>query len=137
NCNRPTIVKLPNSVFQPYASVATNLLCLTKGEQTEEIWYWENKLREGVKCYAKTKPIHKSEFDGLKKWWNKRKESDQAWKVPIKTFEENGFNLDIKNPHIAEKEHTYSSKELLSMLHDSFRKSDDLLSKLKLELDNE
>jgi len=52
-------------------------------------------------------------------------------------LEENGFNLDIKNPHIAEVEHTYSSKELLSMLHDSFKKSDELLSKLKMELDNE
>jgi len=29
------------------------------------------------------------------------------------------------------------NKEIFSMLHDSFRKSDDLLSKLKLELDNE
>jgi type I restriction enzyme M protein len=136
-CNLHTVVRLPNSVFQPYASVATNLLFFTKGEPTKEIWYWEHKLPEGVKAYSKTKPIQKSEFDGLKKWWNKRKESDQAWKVPIKTLEENGFNLDIKNPHVKEEEHTYSSKELLSMLHDSFKKSDVLLEKLKMELDNE
>lgn len=31
-CNVHTIVRLPNSVFQPYASVATNLLFFTKGE---------------------------------------------------------------------------------------------------------
>lgn len=133
-CNLHTIVRLPNSVFQPYASVATNLLFFTKGEPTKEIWYWEHKLPEGVKAYSKTKPIQKSEFDGLKKWWNKRKESEQAWKVPIKTLEENGFNLDIKNPHITEEEHSYSSKELLSMLHDSFRKSDKLLDDLMKEL---
>ena len=66
--------------------------------------------------------------------WDKRKKSEQAWKVPIKTLEENGFNLDIKNPHITEEEHTYSSKELLSMLHDSFRKSDELLDNLMKEL---
>ena len=95
-CNLHTVVRLPNSVFQPYASVATNLLFFTKGEPTKEIWYWEHKLPEGVKAYSKTKPIQKSEFDGLKKWWNKRKKSEQAWKVPIKTLEENGFNLDIK-----------------------------------------
>jgi type I restriction-modification system DNA methylase subunit len=136
-CNLHTVVRLPNSVFQPYASVATNLLFFTKGEPTKEIWYWEHKLPEGVKSYSKTKPIQKSEFDGLKKWWSKRKESDQAWKVPIKTLEENGFKLDIKNPHIAEVEHTYSSKELLSMLHESFNKSDVLLEKLRMELGNE
>ena len=36
-CNVHTIVRLPNSVFQPYASVATNLLFFTKGEPTREI----------------------------------------------------------------------------------------------------
>ena len=46
-CNVHTIVRLPNSVFQPYASVATNLLFFTKGEPTREIWYWEHKLSEG------------------------------------------------------------------------------------------
>lgn len=136
-CNLHTIVRLPNSVFQPYASVATNLLFFTKGEPTKEIWYYEHKLPEGVKAYSKTKPIQKNEFEGLKKWWNKRKKNDQAWKVPIKTFEENGFNLDIKNPHIAEVEDSYSSRELLNMLHGSFRKSDELLGKLKQELSNE
>lgn len=136
-CNLHTIVRLPNSVFQPYASVATNLLFFTKGKPTKEIWYWEHKLPDGYKAYSKNKPIQKNEFDNLRKWWNERKENDNAWKVPISKLEENGFNLDIKNPHVAEKEHTYSSTELLSILHDSFKKSDELLSKLKMELDNE
>jgi type I restriction enzyme M protein len=136
-CNLHTVIRLPNSVFQPYASVATNLLFFTKGEPTKEIWYYEHKLPEGVKAYSKTKPIQKSEFEGLKKWWNEREENEQAWKVPVKTLEENGFNLDIKNPHLAETEKASSSRELLSMLHDSFRKSDELLEKLKQELINE
>ncbi|ULQ61048.1 type I restriction-modification system subunit M [Brucepastera parasyntrophica] len=137
SCNLHTIVRLPNSVFQPYASVATNLLFFTKGEPTKEIWYWEHKLPEGVKAYSKTKSIRKDEFESLKKWWKKRKENEQAWKVPIKTLQENGFNLDIKNPHIKEEEKTYTSKELLDLLHESFQKSDELLIQLKKELINE
>ncbi|MBF0414038.1 MAG: N-6 DNA methylase [Desulfamplus sp.] len=136
-CNLHTIVRLPNSVFQPYASVATNLLFFTRGESTREIWYWEHKLPEGMKSYSKTKPIQKIEFESLKKWWDKREENEQAWKIPITTLQENGYNLDIKNPHIQEEEHTYSSGKLLSMLHDSFTKSNDLLSKLNKELGNE
>ena len=97
-CNLHTIVRLPNSVFQPYASVATNLLFFDKGKPTKEIWYWEHKLPEGVKAYNKTKPIQKSEFDGFKKWSEKRKETEQAWKVSIDTIASNGYNLDIKNP---------------------------------------
>lgn len=133
-CSLHTIVRLPNSVFQPYASVATNLLFFEKGKPTKEIWYWEHKLPKGVKAYSKTNPIHKSEFDELKKWWNKRKINEQAWKASIKEIAANGYNLDIKNPHAPEKKQAYSSSEILSMLHESFHKSDELLDKLKKEL---
>jgi type I restriction enzyme M protein len=134
-CNLHTIVRLPNSVFQPYASVATNLLFFTKGEATKDIWYWEHRLPGGMKAYSKTKPIQKAEFAALKKWWTRRKETGQAWKVPVKTLRDSGFNLDIKNPHVPKEEQAYSSAELLAMLHESFRKSDELLIKLKKALD--
>ena len=136
NCNLHTVVRLPNSVFQPYASVATNLLFFEKGRPTKEIWYWEHKLPEGVKAYNKTRPIQKGEFEGLKKWWKKRKENDQAWKISIETIVANGYGLDIKNPHVPEEEHSYSSSEIVAMLHNSFRKSDELLDVLKKELGN-
>lgn len=134
SCNVHTIVRLPNSVFQPYASVATNLLFFEKGKSTDEIWYWEHKLPEGMKAYSKTKPIQKSEFDNLRQWWTNRESSDQAWKINIDDLAKNGYNLDIKNPHIAEEEYTYTSAELLEMLHQSFRESDKLLEQLKNEL---
>lgn len=130
-CNVHTIVRLPNSVFQPYASVATNLLFFTKGEPTKEIWYWEHKLPEGQKSYSKTKPIQKSEFASLLAWWNNRSENDDAWKVPIEKISENGWNLDIKNPFLKEEEITYSTTELLDMLQDSFKKSESLLEELR------
>ncbi|MDD5483749.1 MAG: N-6 DNA methylase [Kiritimatiellae bacterium] len=134
NCNLHTIVRLPNSVFQPYASVATNLLFFEKGKSTKEIWFWEHKLPEGVKAYSKTKPIRKSEFDGLKKWWRKRRENEQAWKVSMEAIIANGYNLDIKNPHVPEEEQSHSSTEIVSMLHDSFRRSNELLERLKKEI---
>lgn len=133
-CNVHTIVRLPNSVFQPYASVATNLLFFTKGEPTKEIWYWEHHLPEGQKAYSKTKPIQKSEFDTLKTWWNNRAENEQAWKVGIDDIKNNGYNLDIKNPFVKEEEKTYSTEELLSMLHESFKKSDELIIELSKDL---
>ena len=133
-CNVHTIVRLPNSVFQPYASVATNLLFFTKGEPTKEIWYWEHKLPEGQKSYSKTKPIQKSEFASLKEWWGKRVENEKAWRVPVEKIAENGWNLDIKNPFVKEEEVTHTTGELLQMLSDSFKKSDELINELKKEL---
>jgi len=130
-CNLHTIIRLPNSVFQPYATVATNLLFFTKGTPTKEVWYYEHRLPEGAKAYNKTKPIQAKEFEPIKKWWNDRKESDIAWKVPIKTIIERNYDLDIKNPTKQEEIQEYNSVELMELLHNSFDKSNALLNQLK------
>ncbi len=131
DCNLHTIIRLPNSVFQPYATVATNLLFFTKGTPTKEVWYYEHKLPEGQKAYNKTKPIQAKEFDPIKTWWTDRKESDIAWKVPIQTIIDRNYDLDIKNPTKQEEAHEYNSVELMDLLHGSFDKSNRLLEQLK------
>ena len=131
DCNLHTIIRLPNSVFQPYASVATNLLFFTKGEPTKEIWYYEHRMPDGYKSYNKGKPIQAKEFEPLKLWWNNRKESEICWKVSMDTIKERGFDLDIKNPNKQEEEREYNSNELMLMLSKSFQKSNDLLNHLK------
>ena len=105
-CNLHTIVRLPNGVFAPYTGIKTNLLFFTKGEPTKTIWFYEHPYPAGAKSYNKTKPIRIEEFDVEKKWWKKRKESEQAWKVPIEQIQESGYNLDIKNPHDRSVAHT-------------------------------
>jgi type I restriction enzyme M protein len=134
DCNLHTIVRLPNSVFKPYADVATNLLFFTKGEKTKKVWYYEHKLPNDYKSYTKNKPIRLSEFDTLKDWWNNRQVNDQAWQVDVESIKVNGYNLDIKNPHQVEEEIQHTSAELLELLHQSFVKSDDFLTKIKSEL---
>lgn len=131
DCNLHTIIRLPNSVFQPYATVATNLLFFTKGTPTKEIWYYEHRLPENQKAYNKTKPIQAKEFEPIKAWWNNRTESDVAWKVDISTIIDRNYDLDIKNPRKIEETHEYTSQELLSLLNESFAKSHALLSQLK------
>lgn len=98
-CNLHTIVRLPKSVFAPYTPIATNVLFLTKGEPTRDVWYFEHKLPEGVKAYSKTKPMRLEEFEVEKTWWSNRRETQQAWKVSAAAIAKNGYNLDIKNPN--------------------------------------
>ncbi len=131
DCNLHTIIRLPNSVFQPYATVATNLLFFTKGTPTKEVWYYEHKLPEGQKAYNKTKPIQAKEFDPIKTWWTDRKESDIAWKVPMQTIIDRNYDLDFKNPTKQDETHEYNSIELMDLLHNSFDKSNSLLEQLK------
>jgi type I restriction enzyme M protein len=126
-----TIVRLPQSVFAPYATVNTNLIFFEKGKPTKEIWYYEHTLPDGVKAYSKTKPIRIEEFDPIKKWWNKRKESEVSWKVPMQTIIERNYDLDIKNPNKKVEEVVYDRVSLINQLEKSFEKSISLLNELK------
>ena len=100
--NLHTIVRLPNGVFAPYTSIPTNLLFFDRSGPTREVWYYEQPLPEGRKNYTKTAPIQFEEFAPLVSWWNKRKENEQAWKVPAAELLANGCNLDRKNPRAKE-----------------------------------
>jgi len=133
-CNLHTIIRLPNSVFQPYATVATNLLFFDKGQTTKEVWYYEHRLPEGQKSYSKTKTIRLEEFNPIREWWNNRQESEISWRVPIQSIIDRGYDLDIKNPNKLEEVHEFTSDELLLMLESSMQKSFGLLNHLKSEL---
>jgi len=99
DCNLHTIVRMPKGVFSPYTSIKTNLLFFTKGEPTKEIWFYEHPYPKGYKSYSKTKPLRIEEFEPEKEWWNNRVENEHAWRVPVEHVVENGYNLDLKNPH--------------------------------------
>jgi type I restriction enzyme M protein len=109
-CNLHTIVRLPNSVFKPYASIGTNLLFFEKGEPTKDIWFYEHRVPEGQKAYSMTKPIRLEHLQGCIDWWGGpqrqgREETPQAWKVTAEDVKADGYNLDIKNPHSVADDH--------------------------------
>ena len=109
-CNLHTIVRLPNSVFKPYASIGTNLLFFEKGSPTKEVWFYEHRVPESQKAYSMTKPIRFEHLQGCIDWWGgtKRKgreETEVAWKVSIEDIKARGYNLDIKNPHTVANDH--------------------------------
>jgi len=48
-CNLHTIIRLPPTVFSPYAGIATNILFFSKGDSTKEIWYYQIKKKRRIK----------------------------------------------------------------------------------------
>jgi type I restriction enzyme M protein len=109
-CNLHTIVRLPNSVFKPYASIGTNLLFFEKGTPTQDIWFYEHRVPAGQKAYSMTKPIRMEHFAACAEWWGGperagRVETAQAWKVTADEVKARGYNLDIKNPHTVADDH--------------------------------
>jgi type I restriction enzyme M protein len=134
-CNLHTIVRLPNSVFKPYASIGTNLLFFEKGTPTKDIWFYEHRVPEGQKAYSMTKPIRFEHLQGCIDWWGgaKRKgreETPQAWKVTAEDVKARGYNLDIKNPHTVADDHG-DPKMLLEALNGAEAETVKLRDQLK------
>jgi type I restriction enzyme M protein len=139
-CNLHTIVRLPNGVFNPYTGIKTNLLFFTKGRPTTHVWYYEHPYPEGVKSYNKTKPMRFEEFATEIAWWGDeadgfkaRKQTEQAWHVPIADIVARNYNLDIKNPHVGEQI-SHDPDELLARYRDIMAEVGSIRERLKQEL---
>ncbi|MDA3919696.1 MAG: N-6 DNA methylase [Salinisphaera sp.] len=134
-CNLHTIVRLPNSVFRPYASIGTNLLFFEKGTPTTDVWYWEHQVPEGQKAYSMTRPIRLEHLADCAEWWGGaerqgREGSPRAWKVSAEEIKARNYNLDIKNPHTEDEDHG-DPEELLAELNDAEAEIQALRDQLK------
>ncbi|MFI6210858.1 N-6 DNA methylase [Nocardia brasiliensis] len=103
-CDLHTIVRLPQGVFAPYTQIPANLLFFEKGRRTKETWFYEVPTPEGRRGYSKTKPMQFEEFADCADWWGGkerigREPNERAWKVHAKEITDNGYNLDLSNPH--------------------------------------
>jgi len=134
-CNLHTIVRLPNSVFKPYASIGTNLLFFEKGEPTQDIWFYEHRVPESQKAYSMTRPIRVEYLQDCGDWWGGierkgRQENEVAWKVSLADIKSRGYNLDFKNPHAVADDHG-DPAELLAKLEQDEQKTANLRDQLK------
>ena len=137
-CNLHTIVRLPNSVFKPYAAIGTNLLFFEKGEPTTETWFYEHRVPEGQKAYSMTRPIRVEHFRQCVDWWGGAKregrvDSESAWRVTADEVRARGFNLDFKNPH-AVADAVGDPEDLLAQLNETEQEAASLRDQLKATL---
>ena len=102
NFNLHTIIRMPQSVFSPYTSIATNILFFDNKPSEGNVWFYRMDIPEGIKHFSKTKPIRLENFDPVIEWWNDRKEikdtDTETYKSKCYTtseIAENGYNLDL------------------------------------------
>jgi len=130
--NLHTIVRLPNGVFAPYTSIATNILFFDKTKPTEKIDYYQVPLPKDLKNgFTKTKPFKTEHLQGVKAWWHNRdKEDKNAYSATIEEIEKANYNLDFKNPNNGNKEKEYSLHELLTIMKEKSRNIQRLIGEL-------
>ena len=114
-CNLHTIIRLPQSCFAPYTSIATNLLFFDKTGPTKETWFYRLDMPKGYKHFSKTKPMVREHFAPVDEWWDNRVEIldekthediSDTWKskkYTIADIEANGYNIDFCGYPVEEK----------------------------------
>lgn len=135
DCNLHTVVRLPDGVFEPYTPIPSNLLFFEKTGRTKEVWFYEIPPPDGRKKYTKTKPMRFEEFAECQAWWDDRQENERAWRVPIADLEENGYNLDRRNPHGPEDLSHRPPAQLVAQLIDTEHEILALLEAIRADID--
>ena len=121
-CNLHTIIRLPESVFEPYTSIATNILFFDKSEPTKEIRYYQMKVSERLRGvtraknpkYTKSNPIVYKDFTEIEKWFKSNKENKNTWKISVKDLID--YNLDLKNPNNKKDDPDVSPHDLMDKI---------------------
>jgi len=125
-CNLHTIIRLPESIFEPYTGIRTNILFFEKTGNTDEIWYYDMPIREGIKRYSKTKPATLDDFATVVQWMKNKEENENAWKIKVSELKD--YNLDISNPSKKEESIDLSPHELIAQIISDEKKTLDLLT---------
>jgi type I restriction enzyme M protein len=135
--NLHTIVRLPSTVFEPYTTIATNILFFENGKSTKDIWYYQMEVDERLRGatraknpkYTKSNPIAYEDFSEILKWMKKKVPNENAWKVSINDIKD--FNLDVKNPNDVEETMDLAPHELIDNIIADEEKTMKLLKEVK------
>jgi len=99
--NLHTVLRLPRGVFEPYSKIRSNILFFDTGPKTNFVWYYEVKMRAGIKAYTQHRQLEFEELKPCISWWTNREDNDCAWQVTNEDIAKAGYSLDFKNPRTA------------------------------------
>ena len=89
------VITLPSGVFKPYSGVATAILVFTKGNKTDEVWFYE-VASDGYSLDDKRTFIDsKGDLSDLVEKFKKRSVSSKSFKVPVTKIKENDYNFSV------------------------------------------
>ena len=143
--NLHTIIRFPETVFEPYTPIATNILLFEKTPKTKEICYYQFKIPEKYKGrgknpkYGKTKPPEFDDFADILDWiGHKNDVNTNAWCESVNDlvkFDDDGkitqIDLDRKNPNDKDEPIELSPHELIDTILKDEEKTLELLRDVK------
>lgn len=126
-CRLDAILDLPSGVFTG-AGVKTVVLFFTKGEPTEQVWYYQLE-----KHFTKTKPLTEADLEEFLTLSQTRADGDHSWTVRVADLDDN-LDLSVKNPHkveeVDERTPRQIADEIVALNDESKQLLDEILAML-------
>jgi type I restriction enzyme M protein len=127
-CNLWCIVSLPAGVFiNAGAASKTNLLFFTKGQETEEVWYYDLSDLN----VTKKQPLTLEHFEEFFKLLPDRALGERSWRVPAEELKAKNYDLKAINPNRKQEVDTRTPEELLSVIEAQGAEISNALSALR------
>ena len=102
----------PGSFVNAGAGVKTNLLFFTKGQATENIWYYDLSSTK----VGKKSPLRLAHFEEFFRLLPERADSDHSWTVSRWEIEAKNYDLKAVNPHAKNDDDTHPPENLLDVI---------------------
>lgn len=102
----------PGGVFTAGAGVKTNLLLFTKGQPTEQTWYYD---LSDVKV-GKTTPMTLDRFADFFRLLPGREDSERSWTITRADVKAKNYDLKAVNPNAKADTDTRTPEELLDII---------------------
>ena len=116
-CNLWCIVSLPPKVFMNAGAASkTNLLFFTKGDPTNDVWYYDLSDLNITKKQLLTLEHLEEFFKLLNPSTLELTESERSWRVSIEEIKAKDYDLKAVNPNRNDKRDSRSPDELIAII---------------------
>lgn len=136
NANVHTILVLPVGAFHPYTNVTTSVLFFKKGEETEEVSFYD--LRTKTEKIKKSNPLTDGHFDEFIEGFGSPEDNDEYFSVSVNEIEENDWSLSYKKykefdngEPLADPEELLT--ELMSLQDSARTHTEDIIDELEVD----
>jgi len=96
-CKLEGIISMPSGVFKPYAGVSTAVIVFTKGDKTENVWFYDMQA-DGFSLDDKRNKVEENDIPEILKLWSRRyevKDNRKVVVVPVADIRANKYDLSI------------------------------------------
>lgn len=127
NHNLHTVLDCPAKTFLG-AGVKTVVLFFTKGEPTQNVWYYQ--LDPG-RSLGKTNPLNDNDLEDFVTLQTTFEASDKSWSINVDELDQTTWDLSVKNPNAKQEAELRDPKDIIAEIIALDKESESILAKIQ------